>query len=125
LGEAGGAEFAQAAVEAFGDEAQGEFAEGGEVGIFEEVFGGDGGTFGEIDFVLVESFAQRFGGEIDELDLVGELDDGVGDGFVHGRAGDLADGVGAALDVLDVECRENVDTGVEELDDILVAFRVA
>jgi hypothetical protein len=120
-----GAEFAEAFFDAFGDEAEGEFAEGGEVGVFEETIGGGAGAVGEVDFAFLETFAEGFWGEVDELDLVGEFEDGIGDGLVDGGAGDLTDGVGAAFDVLDVERGEDVDTGVEEFDDVLVTFGVA
>jgi len=53
------------------------------------------------------------------------LDDGVGHRLVHGDAGDLAHRVGAALQVLDVDCRVYVDAGVEQFQNILVAFGMA
>ena len=94
--------------------------------VFEKTVGSGGtGVVGEINFPFGEAFAESFGGEVDELDLVGQFKDGVRNSFVDGGPGDLADGVGAAFDVLNVERGENVDTGVDEFDDVLVAFRVA
>jgi hypothetical protein len=72
-----------------------------------------------------EALAKGLGRDIDELDLVGQPEDRVGDGLVDGSAGDLAHGVGPALDMLDVEGRVDVDPGVQQLDHVLVALRMA
>ena len=45
--------------------------------------------------------------------MIDEFEDRIRDGFVHGRAGDLANCIGPTLDVLDVERRVHVDARVE------------
>ena len=65
------------------------------------------------------------GREVDQLDVVGAVEDGVGHRLAHPDAGDLGHHVVQALDVLDVERRVDVDAGVEQLLDVLVALGVA
>lgn len=107
-----------------GDEAQGEFPKGGEVGLAEVPLGGGGGAFAGIDAAGPEAAEELGGGEVDEF-KDGVVEDTVGDGFADLGAGDLADGVGPAFKVLDVDGGEDVDAGVEDLTDVLPAFGMA
>ncbi len=109
----GGAEVAGILADAFGGEAEGKFAERGEVAFTEEVPGGLGGAVGKVDLAGAEAVEEFVGRKVDEFDA-GLVEDGVGDGFVNGGAGDLADGFGAAFDMLDVEGGVDVDAGIEE-----------
>ena len=62
---------------------------------------------------------------VDELDLVGRAHDLVGDRLALLDAGDLLDDVVQRLEVLDVDRRDDVDAGVEQLLDVLPALLVA
>ena len=65
------------------------------------------------------------GEQVDQLHLVGAVEDAVGDRLAHAHAGDLRDDVVQALEVLDVERGVDVDAGVEQLLDVVPALRVA
>ena len=69
--------------------------------------------------------AQLVDGDVDVDDLVGTAEEAVGDGFANLRAGRAGDRVIKRLEVLDVHGGHDVDAGVEELQDILVALAVA
>ena len=66
----------------------------------------------------------RIGRQVDELDLVGGVDDPVGHGLADADAGDLEDGVVQAFQVLDVDGGDDVDAGVAQLFDALPALLV-
>ena len=83
------------------------------------------GLLGHVDLALPQALEQVVGRQVDQLDLVGSLEDRVGHGLAHGDAGDLRDDVVQALEVLDVERRVDVDAGVEQLLDVLPALGVA
>ena len=68
--------------------------------------------------------AQRLRCHVDQLDLLGGAHDLVGDRLLLLHAGDAFDDVVDRLEVLDVERRDHVDPGVEELFDVLAALRV-
>ena len=67
-----------------------------------------------IDLAGLQAGDQRLGGEVDEHDLVGDGDHGVGHRLAHARAGQLGHAVVEALEVLDVDGREDVDPGGEQ-----------
>ena len=52
------------------------------------------------------------------------VEQGIRHGFPHRHAGDLADDVHLALDVLDVERGDDVNARVEQFEHILIAFQV-
>ena len=68
---------------------------------------------------------ERLGRQVDEHDLVGLVEDAVGERLAHAHAGQLEDRVVEALEVLDVDRRDDVDPGGEDLVDVLVALLVA
>ena len=68
--------------------------------------------------------ADRLRRHVDELDLVGATDDGVGDRLALLDARDLLDDVVDRLEVLDVERRDHGDPGVEQHVDVLPALLV-
>ena len=80
---------------------------------------------GRVHVAAGEPVAQRDGGEIDQLQLVGATNDLVGDrlALLHGR--DLLDDVVERLEVLDVQGRDHADPGLEQLLDVLPALLVA
>src|SRR5262249_31338066 len=99
-------------------------AESGEIAFSEKIFRRGDGAIREIHLALRQAGAELLGSEINEHDLVGRIENRIGNGFPNDDAGDLLNGVATAFDMLDVDGRENVDAGVEQFEDILVAFRV-
>ena len=63
-------------------------------------------------------------GQVEVHDLVGVLEEAVGDGLARDDIGDAPDQVVEALEVLDVDGREHVDPGIEGVLDVLVALLV-
>src|SRR5262249_44754728 len=92
-----------------------ELAEGGEVAWGGIVADGALCLLRQVDLAFLEALDQILGGEIDELDLVGPVDDPIRHRLAHADAGDLGDDVVEALDMLDVERRIDVDAGSEQL----------
>ena len=70
----------------------------------------------------MQALDQILGREIDDLDVVGLVEDAVGHRLAHADAGDLGDDVVQALDMLDIERRKNVDAGGDHLLDIEIAL---
>ena len=85
----------------------------------------DLGAVLRVDLAGAQALLQRLGREVDEHDLVGLVEDPVGEGLADADAGQLEDRVVEALEVLDVDGRDDVDAGVEHLVDVLVALLVA
>jgi len=79
----------------------------------EEIVGRRPGALAEVDLALAQAVEQRLRAQVDQLDLIGEIEDGVGHGFLHAHPGDLVHRVRARVDVLDVERGKDVDAGVE------------
>jgi len=79
----------------------------------------------QVHLSLPQPLEKGLGCQVDQLDLVGELQDRIGHRLVHRGARDLPDRVGPALDVLDVQRGEHVDPRVKELDHVLVALGMA
>src|SRR6185437_10593370 len=67
---------------------------------------------------------QRFRRHVDQLDLVGGPDHGVGDGLALRHAGDLLDHVVERFQVLDVDGGDDVDAGVQQVLHVLPALGV-
>ena len=73
----------------------------------------------------MQALDEFVGRDVDQHDVVGLLQDAVGNGLAHGDAGNARDDVGEALEMLDVERRPDVDAGVEQLLDVLPALGMA
>ncbi len=71
-----------------------------------------------------EALLQLLGRQVDEHHLVGLVEDPVGEGLAHADLGELEDRVVEALEVLDVDGRDDVDAGLEHLLDVLPALLV-
>ena len=93
--------------------------------LLEEVLHGRLGPVAEIHLAFREPFQELFGGDVDEHDLVGDIEDRVGDALGNGDARDLLHRVGEPLEVLDIHRGEDVDAVLGELQDVLVAFTVS
>ena len=96
-------------VDALGGVPERELAERRQVAGREVAGEGALGGAAEVDLALLETLDQVLGRQVDELDLVGALEDAVGDGLAHAHAGDLRDDVVQALEVLDVDRGVDVD----------------
>ena len=67
-----------------------------------------------VDLAVLQALDQVFGRQVDELDVVGLVDDRIGHRLAHADAGDLRDDVVQALDMLDIERRIDIDAGGEQ-----------
>ena len=112
-------------VDPLGGAAEGELAERGQIARREVVRQRPRRLLGDIDLAFLQPLDEVVRRQVDELDGVGAVEDGVGHGLAHADAGDLRDDVVEALDVLDVEGGIDVDAVGEELLDVEVALRVA
>src|SRR5438270_10040163 len=83
------------------------------------------GLLRHIDLTLAQTLDQIFGREIDDLDIVGLVEDAVGHRLAHPYPGDLGNDVVQALDMLDVERGEDVNPSGDDLLDIEITFGVA
>ena len=115
---------AAAGLDVLGDLAQRELAQRGEVVLAEEVEQRLLGPAPGIDLAAPQTVLQRLGREIDEDDLVGVVQYVVRERLAHADTRQLEDCVVQALEVLDVDGRDDVDAGCEDLVDVLVALRV-
>ena len=107
-----------------GHEAQGQFAQGSEVGFAKEIGGGGGGTIGNVHFALLQSPEELGGRKVDQFQF-GGIEQAVRNGFADLGAGDLPHGVGPAVEVLDIDGCEDINAGIEQFFDILPAFGMA
>ena len=77
-----------------------------------------------VDLALQETRAQRLDRDIDVDDLVGAVQEPVGNGLAHVNAAASGDHVVQRLDVLNVDRRDHRDAGVEQLEDVFVSLLV-
>ena len=108
-----------------GDPEQRQLAQRAEVARPEVVAQRGVDPLGGVDVAVRHAPAERLGRHVDELDLVGPPHDRVRHGLALGDAGDPGDDVVERLEVLDVQRRDDVDAGVEQLLDVLPALLVA
>ena len=98
---------------------QGELAKGSEVARPEEVGQGRIDAIGRIDVAVGKPATKGLGRHVDELDLLGGANDGVRDRLALHDAGDGLDHVVDALEVLEVQCGDDIDARIEQDLDIL------
>ena len=111
-------------VDALGRAPERELAESGEIGRREEVLERALGLLRDVDLSLFQALDQVVGGEVDELDGVGAIEDRVRYGLPHADTGDLRHHVVQALDVLNVERGVDVDAFAQQLFDVEIALGV-
>ena len=111
-------------VDAVGDPEQRELPERAQVPGAEVVPERGVDPLGGIDVAVRHPAADRLGSHVDELDLVRAPHDRVGDRLLLLDPGDLLDDVVDRLEMLDVECRDHRDPGVEEALHVLPALLV-
>ena len=112
----------QLLVDSLGGAAQRQLAQCGEVARREIVAYRPFCLLRHIDLTLAQALDQVLGGEIDDLDIVRLVEDAVGHRLAHADPGDLGDDIVEALDMLDIECPENIDAGGNYLLDIKIAL---
>ena len=78
----------------------------------------------QVNLAFLEPLQEFVGRQIDQHDLVGLIEHPVGDRLPDPDAGDAADHVVEAFQMLDVDRGQNIDAGVEQFLDILPAFRM-
>ena len=106
------------------DRAQRQLAQRREVALPEEVGQRLFDFSGVVDLPLAEARPQLVDRDVDVDHFVGAIQERVGHGLAHADAGDAADHVVQRLEMLDVDRGQDVDAGVEQLEDVLVAFLV-
>ena len=111
-------------LDVFGELTQNELTEGGQVLEPEEVLERRVDPRLRVDLAVAQPLLERFGREIDEQDLVGLVEDPVGEGLPHAHSGHVEDLVVEALEVLDVDRRGDCDARREDLVDVLVPLAV-
>ena len=114
----------EALVDAVGQPEQRELPERREVAGAEIVGERGVDSFGRVDVSAREPVAEGQRGQVDELELVGAADDLVGDRLALLDRGDALDDVVQRVEMLNVEGREDVDPGLEQLVDVLPALLV-
>ena len=102
-----------------GELAQCELAQRRQVAFAEEVRERLLDLGGIVDLALPQSGAERLDRDVHVDDLVGALEDPVGNRLPHPDAGGRRDRVVQRLDVLDVDRGNDVDAGVEQLENVL------
>ena len=112
-------------VDAIRDPQERELAQRRQVALTEVVAERRVDSLGRVDVAVGHAAPQGFGGRVDELDLVGGANPGVGHRLALCDAGDALDDVVQALEVLDVHRRDDIDARFEQLLDVLPALRVS
>ncbi len=112
-------------LDVLGQLAQGELAQRAQVLGAEEVRKRRLDPAHRVDLARPQALLQLLRREVDQHDLVGLVQQAVGERLAHAHAGQLEDRVVQALEVLDVHGGDDVDAGVEHVLDVLVALVVA
>ena len=115
----------QLLVDPLGGAAQRELAQRRQVGGREKMLERALGLSRNVNLAFLEPLDQVVGREIDQLDGVGAVEDGIRHGLAHAHMGDLGDDVVQAFDVLDVDGRIDVDAAAHQLFDVEIALGMA
>ena len=112
-------------VDALGGAAQRQLAQSRQVAGREVMAQRALGLLADIDLALAQALHQVGRREVDQLDLVGGVDDAVGHRLAHADTRDARHHVVEALDVLHVHGRVDVDAGAQKLLDVEIALGMA
>ncbi len=82
------------------------------------------GLVRHVNLAVLQSLDQILGREVDDLDIIRRVDDGIRHGLAHADARDARHHVVQALDVLDIQGRVNIDPGAKQLLHVEVALRM-
>ena len=104
--------------------AQRQFAQGQQVRLAEEALGRRRGLVREVDAPRLQAREEIIRGQVDQLDLVGLVEDAVRQGFLLAHPGDAGNHVAEALEVLHVDGGPDADAGLEQFLDVLPALRM-
>ena len=107
------------------DPAQRDLPQRHEILLAEEALDRGRHFIGNVDLASTEPCDQVVGRQIDQLDVVGLVENLVGQGLALPDAGRLVDEIVQALEVLDVYRRPDADAGCEQLLDVLPALRMS
>ena len=99
--------------------AQRELAQRHQVALAEEVARRALDLLGKVHLAGLEAGEQIVGGNVDQYHFVGIVEERVRNGFPDRDAGNSADDVVQALEMLDIERREDVDAARQQLFDVL------
>ena len=108
-----------------GGATQGNLAQSDQIALAKEILRRALGLLRQIDLARLEPRRQLVGRDIDQNDLIGCVQHGVGHGLVDADAGDGAHRAVQAFQVLHVEGRPNVNASIEQLLHILPTLGVA
>ncbi len=108
-----------------GGAAQRELAQRHQVAFAEEVARRPLDLLGNVDLAGLEPREQVVGRDVDQHHFVGVVEERVGHRFPDRDAGDPADDVVEAFEMLDVERGEDIDAACQQLFDVLPSLRVA
>ena len=100
-------------VDPVGCPAQGQFPQGNQIAFAEEVLEGAAGLLRHIDLALAQALQQIIGGQVDQFDLIGLFQDGVGHRFAHKHARDLGHDIIQTFQMLHIDRGIDIDPGVE------------
>ncbi len=112
-------------IDPVGEPKQGELTQGAEVADPEVLRQGGVDLRRLVDVAVGHPAPQRLGRHVDELDLVGGAHDLVGHRLLLGDAGDRGNDIVEGFQVLNVDCRDDVDSGGEQVLKVLPALLVA
>src|ERR1022692_5347475 len=110
--------------DAIGRAAQRKLAQRHEIALAEEISGGALDLLGHVDLARLEARQQFVRRNVDQDHIVGLVEECIGNGFPNPDAGDGADDVVQALQMLDVERRVHIDAARQKFVDVLPALRM-
>src|SRR3984893_4556237 len=102
-----------------GGAAQLKLAQSHEVALAEEISRSPFDLLRHVDLARLEACQQLVGRNVEQAAIAGPAEKRTGDGFPHADAGDAANDVVQALQMLDVERRKHVDSDIQQLADVL------
>lgn len=108
-----------------GRAAQRQFTQREQVAFAEEIFDGALGAVADVHFALFQPLTQIVRRQIHQHHFIGAVEKGIGYGFAHLNAGDAAYHVIQALQMLHVDGGNHVDTGIQQLFNVLPALGMA
>ena len=111
-------------VDTLGRAAKSEFAKRRQIARREVILKRPLGFLRDIDLALAKPLHQLVRRKVDDFDIVGSVEDGIGNRFPDADAGNLFDNVVEAFNVLDVQRRIDIDPGGKQLFHVEIALGV-